>query len=69
MEPSECRVSGTSAGSAVRMRQCWYQDARESVMGLGKKAKRDAKAVKSKTKKDARKVKRKGKKAKHAAKH
>jgi hypothetical protein len=38
-------------------------------MGLGKKAKRDAKAVKGRTKKDARKVKRKGKKAKHAAKH
>ena len=41
-------------------------------MGLGKKAKRKAKAVtvrKGKTKKDAGKVKHKGKKAKNAAKH
>jgi hypothetical protein len=38
-------------------------------MGLGKKAKRKAKAVKGKTKKDACKVKHKGKKAKNAAKH
>jgi hypothetical protein len=36
------------------------QDAKEPVMGLGKKAKREAKAVKGKTKKDARKVKHKG---------
>ena len=36
-------------------------------MGLGKKAKREAKAVKGKTKKDAGKVKHKGKKAKNAA--
>jgi hypothetical protein len=42
---------------------------KEPVMGLGKKAKREAKAVKGKTKKDAGKVKRKGKKAKNAAKH
>jgi hypothetical protein len=42
---------------------------RESVMGLGKKAKNKAKAVKGKTKKDAGKVKRKGKKAENAAKH
>lgn len=45
------------------------QDTREPVMGLGKKAKRDAKAVKGKTKKGAGKVKHKGKKAKNAAKH
>jgi hypothetical protein len=45
------------------------QDAKELVMGLGKKAKREAKAVKGKTKKDAGKVKHKGKKAKNAAKH
>jgi hypothetical protein len=45
------------------------QDTKESVMGLGKKAKHEAKAVKGKTKKDARKVKHKGKKAKNAAKH
>ena len=38
-------------------------------MGLGKKAKRKAKAVKGTTKKDAGKVKHKGKKAKNAAKH
>ena len=38
-------------------------------MGVGKKAKRDAKAVKGKTKKGAGKVKHKGKKAKNAAKH
>jgi hypothetical protein len=42
---------------------------KESVMGLGKKAKHEAKAVKGKTKKDAGKVKHKGKKAKNAAKH
>lgn len=45
------------------------QDTREPVMGLGKKAKRDAKAVKGKTKKGAGKVKHKGKKAKNAAKN
>jgi hypothetical protein len=45
------------------------QDTKEPVMGLGKKAKREAKAVKGKTKKDAGKVKHKGKKAKNAAKH
>ena len=45
------------------------QDAKEPVMGLGKKAKNKAKAVKGKTKKDAGKVKRKGKKAKNAVKH
>jgi hypothetical protein len=38
-------------------------------MGLGKKAKREAKAAKGKTRKDVGKVKRKGKKAKNAAKH
>jgi hypothetical protein len=41
----------------------------EPVMGVAKKAKRDAKAVKHKGKKDAGKVKHKGKKAKKAAKH
>ena len=51
------------------MRRCWCQDPKETVMGVGKKAKREAKVVKGKTKKDARKVKRKGKKAKRAAKH
>ena len=45
------------------------QDTKEPVMGLGKKAKREAKAVKGKTQKDAGKVKHKGKKAKNAAKH
>jgi hypothetical protein len=45
------------------------QDTKESVMGLGKKAKNKAKAVKGKTKKDAGKVKHKGKKAKNAVKH
>jgi hypothetical protein len=43
------------------------QDTEESIMGLGKKAKNKAKAVKGKTKKDARKAKNKGKKAKNAA--
>jgi hypothetical protein len=41
----------------------------ESVMGVGKKAKHEAKAIKGKSKKDARKVKHKGKKVKNAAKH
>jgi hypothetical protein len=45
------------------------QDTKESVMGLGKKAKNKAKAIKGKTKKDVGKVKHKGKKAKNAAKH
>ena len=45
------------------------QDTKGPGMGLGKKAKREAKAVKGKTKKDAGKVKHKGKKAKNAAKH
>ena len=41
----------------------------ESVMGVAKKAKHEAKAAKRKTKKDAGKVKHKGKKVKNAAKH
>ena len=56
--------------NAVRIRQRWVpHNTKEPVMGLGKKAKREAKAVKGKTKKDVRKVKHKGKKAKNAAKH
>jgi len=42
---------------------------KESVMGLGKKAKSKAKTAKGKTKKDARKVRHKGRRAKNAAKH
>lgn len=45
------------------------QDAKELVMGLGKKAKNKAKAVKGKTRKGAGKAKRKGRKAKNAVKH
>lgn len=41
----------------------------ELIMGVAKKAKGDAKALKHKGKKDAGKVKHKGKKAKKAAKH
>lgn len=44
-------------------------DTKELVMGLGKKAKNKAKAVKGKTKKGAGKAKHKGKKAKNAVKH
>jgi hypothetical protein len=44
-------------------------DKEESVMGVAKKAKHEAKAAKRKTKKDAGKVKHKGKKVKNAAKH
>ena len=71
LEPSEAPcLCGSSAGNAVRMWQRWCRGIqKESVMGLGKKAKHEAKAVKGKTKKDAGKVKRKGKKAKNAAKH
>jgi hypothetical protein len=70
MEPSERRASGSSAGNAVRMWQRWCRRTqKEPVMGLGKKAKRKAKAAKGKAKKDAGKVKHKGKKAKNAAKH
>jgi hypothetical protein len=69
LEPAGRRVSGSSAGNAVRMWQRWCRGIqKESVMGLGKKAKNKAKAVKGKTKKDAGKVKHKGKKAKNAAK-
>ncbi|HZZ53791.1 MAG TPA: hypothetical protein VFE26_05855 [Trebonia sp.] len=69
MESLERRVSGSSAENAVRMWRRWCRKTREPVMGVGKKAKRDAKAVKGKTKKGAGKVKHKGKKAKNAAKH
>jgi hypothetical protein len=70
LKPSERYVSGSSAGNAVRMWQRWCHRAqKESVMGLVKKAKHDAKAVKGKTKKDVGKIKHKGKKAKNAAKH
>jgi hypothetical protein len=44
-------------------------DEEESVMGVAKKTKHEAKAAKSKTRKDAGKVKHKGKKVKNAAKH
>jgi hypothetical protein len=44
-------------------------DEEESVMGVAKKARHEAKAAKSKAKKDAGKVKHKGKKVKNAAKH
>ena len=57
------------SGNAVRRWQRMPQDAKEAIMGLGKKAKNKAKAVKGKTKKDAGKVKHKGKKAKNAVKH
>ena len=46
-----------------------YPEGRGVVMGVAKKAKRDAKAVKGKAKKDASKAKHKGKKVKKAAKH
>ena len=70
MESPERRISGSSAENAVRMWQRWCRRTqKEPVIGLGKKAKREAKAVKGKTKKDAGKVKHKGKKAKNAAKH
>jgi hypothetical protein len=44
-------------------------DEEEPVMGVAKKAKREAKAAKRKTKKDAGKAKHKGKKVKNAANH
>ena len=44
-------------------------DEEESVMGVAKKAKHEAKAAKRKAKKDAGKVKHKGRKVKNAAKH
>lgn len=70
LKPSERRVRGRSAGSAVGIWQRWCRRTlKEPVMGLGKKAKNKAKAVKGKTKKDAGKVKHKGKKAKKALKH
>ena len=69
LKPSERRVSGSSAGNAVRTAALVPQDIKESVMGLGKKAKGNAKAVKGKTKKNAGKIKHKGKKAKNAVKH
>ena len=45
------------------------QDKRESVMGVGKKAKHKAKVVKGKAKKGVGKLKHKDKKAKNAARH
>ena len=70
MEPSERRICGSSAGTRfARGSAGCRRTEKEPVMGLGKKAKREAKAVKGKTKKDAGKVKHKGKKAKNAAKH
>jgi hypothetical protein len=45
------------------------QDKRESVMGVGKKAKHKAKVVKGKAKKGVGKLKHKGKKAKNASRH
>jgi hypothetical protein len=59
---------GNAAGTAhCRQRRCPRK--RESVMGVGKKAKHKAKVVKGKAKKGARKVKHKGKKAKNASRH
>lgn len=69
LKPSEHRVCGSSAENAVRIWRLVPQDAKELVMGLGKKAKNKAKTVKGKTKKGAGKVKRKGKKTKNAVKH
>lgn len=69
LKPSERRVSGSSAGKrGPYMAALVSQDTKESIMGLGKKTKSKAKAVKGKGKKDAGKVKRKGKKAKNAVK-
>jgi hypothetical protein len=70
MEPSERRVSGSTAGTrSVRGSAGCRRTQKGAVMGVGKKAKREAKAVRGKTKKGAGKVKHKGKKAKNAAKH
>ena len=69
IEPSERRVLAALLERDPYVAALPPQDTKEPVMGLGKKAKREAKAVKGKTKKDARKVKRKGKKTKNAAKH
>jgi hypothetical protein len=67
---------GISAGLSCIQRGRWQPpdrgvsgDEEESVMGVAKKAKREAKAAKSKTRRDAGKVKHKGKKVKNAAKH
>jgi uncharacterized protein YjbJ (UPF0337 family) len=68
LKPSGRRVSGSSAGTRSVYGSA-AADAKEPVMGLGKKAKNKAKAVKGKTKKDAGKVKHKGEKAKNAVKH
>jgi hypothetical protein len=66
------RSAASPAAQPERVRT-WHrrvpQDTKEPAMGLGKKAKREAKSVKGKTKKDAGKVKHKGKKVKKAAKH
>jgi hypothetical protein len=70
MKPLERRVSGSSARTrSVCSSTGCRKTQKEPVMGLGKKAKREAKAVKGKTKKDVGKVKHKGKKANNAAKH
>ena len=70
LRPIEAPCLRQLSWNAVRMWQRWApQGTKEPVMGLGKKAKREAKAVKGKTKKNAGKAKHKGKKAKNAAKH
>jgi hypothetical protein len=69
MESPERRVSGNSARTRSVRGNAGAAGHKGAVMGLGKKAKREAKTVKGKTKKGAGKVKHKGKKAKNAAKH
>jgi hypothetical protein len=69
MESPERRVFGDSARTRSVRGNAGAAGHKGAVMGLGKKAKREAKTVKGKTKKGAGKVKHKGKKAKNAAKH
>ena len=71
MEEREDRIEAARRFSenTARLGASVPQGREESVMGVAKKAKRDAKAVKHKGKKDARKIKHKAKKAKNAAKH
>jgi hypothetical protein len=71
-QPSDRRVSRFRPGTRPGQRTAGSvgaEDKRESVMGVGKKAKHKAKVVKGKAKKGAGKLKHKGKKAKNASRH
>lgn len=68
-DPAHPGLSSVQCGNGQPLDCGEPRDEEESVMGVAKKAKHEAKAAKSKSKKDANKIKHKGKKVKNAAKH